>query len=217
MAALARLAGNGILIKSGAALEMLARIRIAAFDKTGTLTLGHPVVTDVVGDPAKILGLAASVENGLSHPVARAIVSEASRRSITLSGAEGVRIRQGEGDSPKAKRIEFRVPDPSANPYLAFSAMLMAGIDGIQNKIHPGEAMDKNLYDLPPAELAQVPTVCGSLREALDSLEADHDFLLQGGVFTKDQIDAYIELKWPEVLRWETTPSAVEFDMYYSA
>jgi len=92
----------------------------------------------------------------------------------------------------------------------------MAGLDGIQNKIHPGEPMDKNLYDLPPEELAQVPTVCGSLREALDSLEADQDFLLKGGVFTKDQIDAYLELKWPEVARWEMSPSPVEFDMYYS-
>ncbi|MFM5894530.1 MAG: glutamine synthetase, partial [Novosphingobium sp.] len=114
------------------------------------------------------------------------------------------------------KRVEFRFPDAMANPYLCYSALLMAGLDGIKNKIHPGEAMDKNLYDLPPAELAQVPTVCGSLREALESLEADYDFLLQGGVFTKDQIESYIELKWPEVLRWETTPSAVEFDMYYS-
>ena len=93
----------------------------------------------------------------------------------------------------------------------------MAGIDGIKNKIHPGEAMDKNLYDLPPAELAEVPTVCGSLREALMSLEADHEFLLEGGVFSKDQIDAYCELKWEEVLRFETTPSPVEYDMYYSA
>ena len=92
----------------------------------------------------------------------------------------------------------------------------MAGLDGIRNKIHPGDAMDKNLYDLPPAELAQVPTVCGSLREALDSLAADHDFLLEGDVFTKDQIEAYIDLKWDEVSRWETTPSPVEFDMYYS-
>jgi hypothetical protein len=82
----------------------------------------------------------------------------------------------------------------------------MAGLDGIQNKIHPGEAMDKNLYDLPPAELADVPTVCGSLREALEALEADHEFLLKGDVFTKDQIDAYCELKWDEVLRVETTP-----------
>ncbi|WP_298198066.1 type I glutamate--ammonia ligase [Novosphingobium sp.] len=121
------------------------------------------------------------------------------------------------GAGAKAKRVEFRFPDAMANPYLAYSALLMAGLDGIKNKIHPGEAMDKNLYDLPPAELAEVPTVCGSLREALESLEADHDFLLEGGVFTKDQIEAYIELKWPEVLRWETTPSAVEFDMYYSA
>jgi glutamine synthetase len=125
------------------------------------------------------------------------------------------RIPYGSGD--KAKRVEVRFPDAMANPYLAYAALLMAGLDGIKNKLHPGEAMDKNLYDLPPAELAAVPTVCGSLREALNSLEADHDFLLQGGVFTKDQLEAYMELKWPEVLRWETTPSAVEFDMYYSA
>jgi glutamine synthetase len=120
------------------------------------------------------------------------------------------------GAGTKAKRVEFRFPDAMANPYLAYAALLMAGLDGIKNKIHPGEAMDKNLYDLPPAELAAVPTVCGSLREALDSLAADHEFLLDGGVFTKDQIESYIELKWPEVFRWETTPSAVEFDMYYS-
>ncbi|MBD3773603.1 MAG: type I glutamate--ammonia ligase [Rhodobacteraceae bacterium] len=125
------------------------------------------------------------------------------------------RIPYGAGD--KAKRVEFRFPDAMANPYLAYAALLMAGLDGIQNKIHPGEAMDKNLYDLPPAELAEVPTVCGSLREALESLEADHEFLLSGDVFTKDQIEAYMELKWPEVLRFETTPSPVEFDMYYSA
>ena len=93
----------------------------------------------------------------------------------------------------------------------------MAGLDGIENKIHPGDAMDKNLYDLPPAELAEVPTVCGSLREALESLEADYEFLLKGDVFTKDQIDAYVELKWEEVVRMETTPCPVEFDMYYSA
>ena len=120
------------------------------------------------------------------------------------------------GAGTKAKRVEFRFPDPLANSYLATSALLMAGIDGIQNKIHPGDAMDKNLYDLPPEELSQVPTVCGSLREALDSLIADHDFLLKGDVFTKDQIDAYIELKWPEVYRWEMAPSPVEYDMYYS-
>jgi glutamine synthetase len=125
------------------------------------------------------------------------------------------RIPYGAGD--KAKRVEFRFPDAMANPYLAYAALLMAGLDGIRNKIHPGEAMDKNLYDLPPAELANVPTVCGSLREALESLEADHQFLLQGNVFSKDQIDAYAEIKWAEVMRWETTPSPVEFDMYYSA
>jgi glutamine synthetase len=121
------------------------------------------------------------------------------------------------GTGPKAKRVEIRFPDAMANPYLAYAALMMAGMDGIQNKIHPGEAMDKNLYDLPPAELAQVPTVCASLREALDSLIADHDFLLKGDVFTKDQIEAYVEVKWAEVARWEMTPSPVEYDMYYSA
>ena len=120
------------------------------------------------------------------------------------------------GAGAKAKRVEFRFPDALANPYLAYSAILMAGLDGIQNRIHPGDPMDKNLYDLPPAELANVPTVCGSLREALDSLEADHDFLLKGDVFSKDQIEAYVELKREEVARWEMTPSPVEFDMYYS-
>jgi glutamine synthetase len=93
----------------------------------------------------------------------------------------------------------------------------MAGLDGIENRIHPGEPMDKNLYDLPPAELAEVPTVCGSLREALESLAADHEFLLKGDVFSLDQIESYMELLWQDQLRWETTPSSVEFDMYYSA
>jgi glutamine synthetase len=118
--------------------------------------------------------------------------------------------------SPKGKRVEVRFPDPSANPYLAFSAMLMAGIDGIQNKIHPGEAMDKNLYELPPEELKQVPTVAGSLREALGALDADRAFLTKGGVFTEDQIDAYMDLKWEEVYNWEHQPAPIEYKMYYS-
>ena len=121
------------------------------------------------------------------------------------------------GTGSKAKRVEVRFPDAMANPYLAYAALFMAGLDGIQNKLHPGDAMDKNLYDLPPAELAEVPTVCGSLREALDSLEADMDFLLKGDVFSKDQIEAYIEIKRADVARFEMTPSPVEFDMYYSA
>src|ERR671939_1612446 len=125
------------------------------------------------------------------------------------------RIPYGAGE--KAKRVEFRFPDALANPYLAYSALLMAGLDGIQNRIHPGDPMDKNLYDLPPQELVNVPTVCGSLREALVSLSNDRAFLTRGGVFSDDQIDAYKELKWEEVMRWETTPSPVEFDMYYSA
>ena len=120
------------------------------------------------------------------------------------------------GTGAKAKRVEVRFPDAMANPYLAYAALMMAGLDGIQNRIHPGEAMDKNLYDLPPAELAEVPTVCASLREALDALTADHDFLLKGDVFSKDQIEAYVEIKFADVARWEMTPSPVEYDMYYS-
>ncbi|NOC82778.1 MULTISPECIES: type I glutamate--ammonia ligase [unclassified Ruegeria] len=119
-------------------------------------------------------------------------------------------------ESPKAKRVEARFPDPSSNPYLAFAALLMAGLDGIKNKINPGEAMDKNLYDLPAEELADIPTVCGSLREALEALASDHDFLLQGDVFTKDQIDGYIALKMEEVETYEHTPHPVEYGMYYS-
>ncbi|MGR3623746.1 type I glutamate--ammonia ligase [Pseudophaeobacter sp.] len=119
-------------------------------------------------------------------------------------------------ESPKAKRVEARFPDPAANPYLCFAALLMAGLDGIKNKIDPGEAMDKNLYDLPAEELADIPTVAGSLREALEALEADHDFLLQGDVFTKDQIEGYIALKMEEVQTYEHTPHPVEYGMYYS-
>jgi len=118
--------------------------------------------------------------------------------------------------NPKGKRVEVRFPDPSANPYLAFSAMLMAGLDGIRNKIHPGDPMDKNLYDLPPEELQGVPTVCGSLREALDSLGADMDFLMQGDVFTKDMIEGYMDLKWRDVHAFEQAPHPIEFQMYYS-
>ncbi len=118
--------------------------------------------------------------------------------------------------NPKGKRVEVRFPDPTANPYLAFSALTMAGMDGIRNKIHPGDAMDKDLYDLPPEELKDIPTVCGSLREALGALKADHDFLLEGDVFSADQIESYIDLKWQEVYKFEHNPHPVEFEMYYS-
>ena len=125
-------------------------------------------------------------------------------------------IRIPFGASPAAKRLECRFPDPTANPYLAFAAMLMAGMDGIKNKIHPGEPMDQDLYELPEEEQKDIPTVCASLREALGELEIDHTFLLKGGVFNKDQIDAYIELKMEEVIALEHTPHPIEFDMYYS-
>ncbi|SDM86815.1 type I glutamate--ammonia ligase [Maricaulis salignorans] len=118
--------------------------------------------------------------------------------------------------SPKAKRLETRFPDPAGNPYLTFASLLMAGLDGIENRIDPGDPMDKDLYDLPPQELQGIPTVCRSLREALESLDADRDFLKKGGVMDDDQIDAYIELKMEEVLRLEMHPHPVEFDMYYS-
>ena len=125
-------------------------------------------------------------------------------------------IRIPHTSSPKGRRIEVRFPDPMANPYLAFSALMMAGLDGIQNKIHPGDPMDKNLYDLPPEEAAKVPNVCASLDEALDCLDKDRDFMIRGGVFSNDMIDAYIQLKMEEVTRLRMTTHPVEFELYYS-
>lgn len=116
----------------------------------------------------------------------------------------------------KARRIEVRFPDPMANPYLAFSAMMMAGLDGIQNKIHPGEPMDKDLYDLPPEELLNVPTVCASLEDAVMNLRKNHEFLLQGDVFTKDFIDSYIELREEEINMVRCLVHPMEFELYYS-
>ncbi|HCN17591.1 MAG: type I glutamate--ammonia ligase [Psychrobacter sp.] len=125
-------------------------------------------------------------------------------------------IRIPHVSSPKAVRVEARFPDPTANPYLAFAALLMAGLDGIQNKMHPGEAADKNLYDLPPEEEAQIPTVAESLDVALQALRDDHEFLLKGDVFTEDMLEAFIALKEEEVQRLNVTVHPVEFDMYYS-
>lgn len=119
-------------------------------------------------------------------------------------------------NSPKARRVEIRFPDPAANPYLAFSAMLMAGLDGIRNKIHPGDAADKDLYDLPPEEAAEYPTVATSLEEALIALDRDREFLKEGGVFSDDLIDGYIDLKRSECERLAQTTHPLEFDMYYS-
>ncbi len=118
--------------------------------------------------------------------------------------------------SPKARRIEVRFPDPTANPYLAFAAMMMAGIDGIQNKIHPGDPIDKNLYDLPPEEAKKVPHPCASLEEALENLDKDREFLTRGGVFSDEMIDAYIALKMEEVTAFRMTTHPLEFQLYYS-
>jgi len=118
--------------------------------------------------------------------------------------------------SDKARRIETRFPDPSSNPYLCFTALMMAGLDGVQNKIHPGDPADKNLYDLPPEEEKMIPKVCHSLEMALENLALDHEFLTRGGVFSKEWIESYIELKMEEVNRFRMTTHPVEFDMYYS-
>ena len=118
--------------------------------------------------------------------------------------------------SPKARRVEIRFGDPTANAYLMFASMMMAGLDGIINKIDPGPAMDKDLYDLPAEELKSIPTVCSSLVQALEALDADREFLKPGGVFDDDLIDAYIALKMEEVTRFRAATHPIEFDMYYS-
>ena len=118
--------------------------------------------------------------------------------------------------NPKGRRIEVRFPDPTANPYLAFSALMMAGLDGIINKLHPGDAMDKDLYDLPAEEEANIPKVASSFEEALDALDGDRDFLKAGGVFTDDVIDGFIDLKMEEVTQLRMSTHPVEFDLYYS-
>ena len=125
-------------------------------------------------------------------------------------------VRIPHTNDSKARRIEARFPDPTANPYLAFTALMMAGLDGIQNKIHPGDPMDKNLYDLPPEEAAKVPNSCVSLEEALDNLDNDRDFLIRGDVFSNDMLSAYIDLKMEEVMRSRMATHPIEFDMYYS-
>jgi glutamine synthetase len=139
---------------------------------------------------------------------------------VTMVYSEGNRsagIRIPHVFSDKEKRIEARFPDAMANPYLAFTAMLMAGLDGIKNKINPGAAVDENLYDLPPQKVKSFPSLCSSLEQALDNLEEDHAFLLEGGVFTQDIIAAYIEVKREEVTRLNMTTHPVEFDLYFSS
>ncbi|MBC8407432.1 MAG: type I glutamate--ammonia ligase [Rhodobacteraceae bacterium] len=143
---------------------------------------------------------------GFEAPVLRAYSARNRSGCIRIPWAE----------NPNAKRVEARFPDPAANPYLCFAALLMAGLDGIRNKIDPGPSSDKDLYDLPPEELTGIPTVCASLREALNALDSDQDFLLVGNVFTKSQIQGYADLKWEEVYEYEHTPHPVEYKMYYS-
>lgn len=138
---------------------------------------------------------------------------------VTMVYSEGNRsagIRIPHVFNEQEKRIEARFPDAMANPYLAFSAMLMAGLDGIQNKIHPGSAVDANLYDLPLKQAQKFPTLCSSLEQALDALKKDHDFLLKGNVFNKELIDAYIAIKEEEAIKVNMTTHPIEFDLYYS-
>lgn len=145
---------------------------------------------------------------GFEAPVMLAYASRNRSASIRIPAS---------ANSPKAKRIEVRFPDGSSNPYLAFSAMMMAGLDGIKNKIDPGKAASENLYDLPKSKKDKLPQVCGSLRQALDALQKDHAFLCQGDVFDKDFIEAYIDLKMEEVHAVEHTPHPKEFELYYSS
>ena len=133
-----------------------------------------------------------------------------------MNRSASIRIPYVQGGNPKGVRAEVRFGDPTANPYLMFASMLMAGLDGIKNKIDPVGPLDKDLYDLPPEELKEFPTVCSSLGQALDALDADRDFLRQGDVFTDSMIDGYIELKREEVQKLDMTTHPVEFDMYYS-
>ena len=119
--------------------------------------------------------------------------------------------------SPNGRRVEVRFPDPTTNAYLAFAAMLLAGLDGVQNKIHPGDPIDKDMYHLPPEEAAKVPHVCASLEEALNHLQDDHAFLTRGGVFSEDFLESYITLKNEELTRFRMTTHPVEFDMYYAS
>ncbi|MBV9576401.1 MAG: glutamine synthetase, partial [Gammaproteobacteria bacterium] len=138
---------------------------------------------------------------------------------VTMVYSEGNRsagIRIPRVFNDKEKRIEVRFPDAMSNPYLAFSAMLMAGLDGIRHKIHPGDAVDENLYDLPPQRVKTFPSLASSLDQALDYLEKDHAFLLEGNVFSKELIDAYIAIKREEVTRVSMTTHPAEFDLYYS-
>jgi len=117
--------------------------------------------------------------------------------------------------SPKAKRIEIRFPDPTTNPYLAFAAILMAAIDGIENKLNPGEPFDKDIYSLPPEELQNIPQLPGSLEESLKTLEEDYEFLLKGGVFTEEFIQMWIESKKEEINKMKFTPHPLEFELYF--
>ena len=125
-------------------------------------------------------------------------------------------IRIPHVSNPRARRIEVRFPDPTANPYLAFAAMMMAGLDGIQKKIHPGQPIDKDLYDLPPEELIDVPTVSNSLEQAVESLHKDHEFLLQGDVFSKGFINSYIALREMDIAQMRSLVHPMEFELYYS-
>jgi glutamine synthetase len=133
-----------------------------------------------------------------------------------MNRSASIRIPYVQGGSPNGIRAEVRFGDPTANPYLMFASMLMAGLDGIRNKIDPIGPLDKDLYDLPPEELKDLPTVCSSLGQALDALDEDRDFLRQGDVFTDSMIDGYIELKREEVQKLDMTTHPVEFEMYYS-
>ena len=185
-------------------------------DPDGELGLSKEAYWFIGGLMKHMKGMAA-ITNPLVNSYKRLVPGfEAPVKLAYSSRNRSASIRIPFVNSPKARRIEVRFPDPLCNSYLGFSALLMAGLDGIQNKIHPGEAADKNLYDLPPEENAKIPTVAPNLEVALDSLDRDREFLTRGGVFTDDLIDAWIAEKRKDVLRAEMAVTALDFDLYYS-
>jgi glutamine synthetase len=157
-----------------------------------------------------------AITNPSTNSYKRLIPSFEAPSNFAYSVNRSAAVRIPHTNDSKARRVEARFPDSTANPYLAFTALMMAGLDGIQNKIHPGDPMDKNLCDLPSEEADKVPKSCTSLEEALDNLDSDRDFLIRGDVFSNDMLNAYIDLKMEEILRSRMAIHPIEFDMYYS-
>ena len=185
------------------------------FDERGENGLSKECYSFIAGILAHMKGMAA-ITNPLVNSYKRLVPGFEAPCYMAWSASNRSALIRIPASRGQGTRVELRSPDPSCNPYLAFAALLMAGLDGIQNKIHPGDAADKNLYDLPPEEAKEIPQVCGSLKEALEELDKGRAFLTKGGVFTDEFIDAYIELKSEEEIKVRTFVHPLEYDLYYS-